>query len=425
MADYTKMWQSLDMDLELHDQLLAGLGQLFQSVYLTQENTPEGMGYFYSVIGEIHGARIQELVELKKTGKPVVGTFCIFVPEELIVGAGGACVGLCGGADFSVPFAEADLPRNICPLIKSAYGFKLSRTCPYMQVSDFIYGETTCEAKKKTWEQLNKLHPTHVMHIPHMKREQDLALWLTELKGFKQHLEQVTGETISADQIREGIRIVNAKRSAMKRLETIRKNEVVPISGLDALLIEQISFYDDPVRFTARLNVLCDELEKRVAQGVAVAPKDAPRIMVAGTPMAPPNWKLHHIVETSGGIVVNEESCIGNRYYKDNVELTDGMDEDALLGAMLKRYAAIDCACFTPNDERVDKVLDLARDTGSAGVVQYALSFCHTYNIESGKIGGALKDAGIPALSIETDYSSEDEGQIRTRVEAFLEQISG
>ncbi len=425
MADYTQMWKSLDMDLELHEQLLAGLGSLFQSVYLTQKDTPSGMDYFYNVIGEIHGARIRELVDLKESGKPIVGTFCIFVPEELIVGAGGACVGLCGGADFSVGFAESDLPRNICPLIKSAYGFKKSRTCPYMQVSDFIYGETTCEAKKKTWEQLNQLHPTHVMHIPHMKRDRDLALWLDELRDFKKHLEQVMGETISADQIRKGIRIVNEKRSAMKRLETIRKNVVVPISGLDALLIEQISFYDDPVRFTRQLNALCDELEERVTQGVSVAPEDAPRIMVAGTPMAPPNWKLHHIVETAGGIVVNEESCIGNRYYKDNVALTDDMDEDQLLTAMLNRYAAIDCACFTPNDERVEKILKLAGETRSAGVVQYALSFCHTYNIESGKVGTALKDAGIPTLSIETDYSSEDEGQIRTRVEAFLEQIRG
>ena len=97
-----------------------------------------------------------------------------------MVGAGGACYGLCGGSPTTIADAETELPRNICPLIKSAHCFKLQRTCPYTQSSDFIYGETTCEAKKKTWEILDKHHPVHVMNIPHMKREKDLKSWKEE-----------------------------------------------------------------------------------------------------------------------------------------------------------------------------------------------------------------------------------------------------
>ncbi len=93
------------------------------------------MSYFDKIRDEIHGKRIEELMKIKSKG----------IPEEIVVAVEGACYGLCGGAQFSIPDAETHLPRNICPLIKSAYGFKLQRTCPYTQ----IYGETTCEAKKR------------------------------------------------------------------------------------------------------------------------------------------------------------------------------------------------------------------------------------------------------------------------------------
>ena len=68
---------------------------------------------------------------------------------------------------LSVPDAEAILPRNLCPLIKSFYGFRLNKTCPYFQSSDLVVGETTCDGKKKVYELLNELIPTYVLEVPH------------------------------------------------------------------------------------------------------------------------------------------------------------------------------------------------------------------------------------------------------------------
>lgn len=140
--------------------------------------------------------------------------------------------------------AETELPRNICPLIKSAYGFKLQHTCAYTQSADFIYGETTCEAKKKTWELLGKHHPVHVMNIPHMKREKDLKMWQEEIKEFKEHIEEVSERKLSLAEMLEGVKLINAKRDAMKRLDTLRgmHPDIMPISGKDALFISQMSF---------------------------------------------------------------------------------------------------------------------------------------------------------------------------------------
>lgn len=422
---YHEMYRKLNMDVEKHEELLNGLFQVYPEIYLNQKDRPENMGYFDWLTSEIHGQRIVELLELKEQNKPLVGTFCIFVPEEVVIGAGGACYGLCGGTQFSIPDAENDLPRNICPLIKSAYGFKVQRTCPYTQASDFIYGETTCEAKKKTWELLNERHPTHVMHIPHMKGEREKALWKEEVLEFIKHIEKIIGKELTFAELKQGVEIINQKRAAMQRLDYLRSasSDIVPISGKDALLTTQTSFFDDPQRFTENLHKLCDELEKRIRDGRSVVPAETPKIMVIGTPMALPNWKLHHVVETTGAVIINEEACIGHRYYKDNID-TEGADSlEALIDRMLDRYMEIDCACFTPNDERVEKIVRMFREKKADGIIYYSLSFCHTYNVESKKVIDRLQKEGIPTLKIESDYSTEDVGQLKTRVEAFVESM--
>lgn len=421
---YPEMWKSLGMNVERFEKMRCVLGDVYQKTFMLQENRPKAMDYFDHIIAELHGGRIREILDAKKQGRPVVGTFCVYVPEELVLAAGGVCIGLCGGSQGSIPDAEKVLPRNICPLVKSAYGFKVAKVCPYFQSVDFVYGETTCDAKKKTWELLDREVPTHVMEIPQMKRERDRALWLEEVKDFKKKMEEVTGKTITSADITQATKVMNGKRKALQRLNALRSHNPTPISGKDALLIEQIAFYDDPVRFTEKVNALCNELDERVKQGKGVAPKTAPRILVSGTPMAMPNWKVHNLIENAGGIVVNEESCIGTRYYKDLMSEQNG-SIDAQLAALTDRYMKIDCSCFTPNTERVDQVVKEYVASKAQGVLHYSLQFCHTYNIEAVKIKEICEKNRIPFLSIESDYSPEDVGQLQTRIEAFLEQVRG
>ena len=226
--------------------------------------------------------------------------------------------------------------------------------------------------------------------------------------------------------MKEGVRIINAKRAALQRLDALRgmHPDIMPISGKDALFITQMGFLDDPKRYTQKVNTLCDELEERIAQKTSVFPANTPRLIVLGTPFAPPNWKLHHAVETTGGVIINEESCIGHRYFKDNVDIEGVENEEALYKALMERYSKIDCACFTPNEGRIEKILNMVKERQADGVIYYTLSFCHTYNVESKLVLDAMEEAGIPALAIESDYSPEDAGQIKTRVEAFLESIA-
>ncbi len=419
MGNYKNMWKSLNMDLDKHDILCDALPESFGEIYLTQKDRPESMNYFNYALAEVHGARIQELQESKKDGKKVVGTFCVFVPDEVIFATDTIGVGLCSGSQFWIEDGEKVLPRNLCPLVKAFVGAKVSRTCPYFQSCDMIVGETTCDGKKKAYEILEKYMPVHVMELPQMKREKDFEQWQDEIKIFIKTMEKLTRNKVTIEKLKEGIHLANRKRRVLKRLYDLRKNTPSPISGLDALLVSQVAFMDDPERFITKTEELCDELEKRVKNPI---PNGKKRIMVTGTPMAVPNWKLHSIVEELDAEIVVEETCTGTRYFENQVS-DEGDTIDQLVKNLAARYMNINCACFTPNGSRLEDILKYVEEYDIDGVIYYNLSFCHTYAIEYKKVEKALKEKSIPLLNIETDYSEEDVGQIKTRVEAFLEMM--
>lgn len=289
-------------------------------------------------------------------------------------------------------------------------------------MADLITGETTCDGKKKAWEILAESTPIHVMDLPQMKREKDKAHWVDELKTFTSVVEELTGTKVEKEKLDESIKLINRKRQALKRLYDLRKNKVLPISGKDAMLVSQIAFYDDPNRFIEKTNELCDELDIRVKEGISIASENTARILVTGTPMAIPNWKMHHIVETSGGVVVCEETCTGTRYFENFVNENNNTLEDQYQ-SLADRYLGINCACFTPNNGRIEDIIRLYEEYNADGVVYYSLPFCTTYATEYKKVKDALDAKNIPVIMIETDYSLQDVGQIKTRLEAFFEMI--
>ena len=423
MTDYVKMWRDLGMDLESHDMLCQVLPTAVGDVFMTQENRPKAMDFWDLVISEVHGIRPAELIEEQKKGRKVFGTFCVFVPDEVIIACNGIVTGLCGGSQFWVPGGEAVLPKNTCPLIKASVGARLGRTCPFFRIADVYVGETTCDGKKKAYEILGQDVPMLIMDVPQMKRPKDIVKWKEEIADFAAKVEEITGNRLTFEKLKATIHTVNEKRRAMQRVYDARKSLNLPISGRDALLMTQISFFDDPARCAQMCNRLADELEQRIADGVSVAKPGDKRILITGTPLAVPNWKLHNIIETSGAAVVCEEMCTGTRYFENLVD-EGGETLDELFMALAQRYMKNNCACFTPNPGRIDDILRLAEAYRADGVIDCSLKFCGLYDIEKRSVAEALKAKGIPVLSLETDYEDSDAGQLRTRIEAFVEMLN-
>lgn len=181
--DYHKMWGDLGMDVEAHDGLLGVVGEMYQTMYLTQKNRPASTSYLDGVAANLHSGRIREMVDGRSEGNPkkIVGSFCLYVPEEVVTAAGAVEVGLCAGAEWAPEDAERYVPRNTCPLIKGFMGFKLGRVCPYIESADLVVGENTCDGKKKAYEQFSKLKPMYIMDVPHVRNEDTKLQWRHEV----------------------------------------------------------------------------------------------------------------------------------------------------------------------------------------------------------------------------------------------------
>jgi benzoyl-CoA reductase/2-hydroxyglutaryl-CoA dehydratase subunit BcrC/BadD/HgdB len=144
--------------------------------------------------------------------------------------------------------------------------------------------------------------------------------------------------------------------------------------------------------------------------------------MISGCPSVSGNWKVHSLVEKAGASIVIDETCTGTRYFENLVDET-ATDLTGQLNAIADRYMKINCSCFTPNTDRIKDVVNKTKEYKVHGVIHYVLQYCHTYNIEAIKLDSALKKENVPTLKIETDYSEEDIGQLRTRIDAFLERL--
>ncbi len=354
--------------------------------------------------------------KIKDENRPVIGIFCTYFPQELAIAMGAAVVGLCATSDETIPAAEADLPKNLCPLIKSSYGFGKTDKCPYFYFSDLVVGETTCDGKKKMYEYLADFKPVHIMELPNCVTEKGIEMYRGEIIRMKEKLEEFFGVVITEEDIRRGIEVKNAERQAMKRLYSIMKADPAPISGTDLMnTLVGVGFNFEKEKIPAQMDALIAKIQ---AEGKASEKK--PRILITGCPMGGATMKVIAAVEESGADVVAFENCTGAKAMEENVDLSD----PDVYGALARKYMNIGCSCMTPNDNRI-KLLDSMIDEYHVdGVIDMELQACHTYAVETLRIKRFVNDEKkIPYMNLETDYSQSDVGQLKTRVAAFIEML--
>jgi benzoyl-CoA reductase/2-hydroxyglutaryl-CoA dehydratase subunit BcrC/BadD/HgdB len=359
-------------------------------------------------------------------GRKVVGTFCVFAPDELIYAAGGLPIRIDAGADEAIPDGEQDLGTvNICPVIKSSLGLK-RLNIPFAGEArlDLALIPTVCDGKKKLVDIFARYVPTWMIQVPHTSLDPRVRdYWRTEIKLLRDNLEDFTGQKIKAKDLAEAIKLFNRKRRAIRRLYEIRKAPVPPITGRDALLVLATSYHDDPQRWTEQTERLCLELEDRVRRGMGVAePRQVSRLMLAGCPIVPPNWKVPDILEELGGVIVTDELCTGSRGYWYLVG-EEGRSVDEMVTALADRYIMCECPCFVPNTPRLKRIVESVQAWNVKGVIYYQLLFCHTLNIEAMEVERALRQVGTPMCKIDTDYSEQGAEALRTRLESFLETL--
>ena len=359
--------------------------------------------------------------EIKQKNIPFVGTFCTYFPQEIAMAMGACVVGLCSTSDETIPDAEKDLPRNLCPLIKSSYGFAKTDKCPYFYFSDLIVGETTCDGKKKMYELLNELKRTHILHLPQGRdRAYEREGWYEECRLLKEELEGFYGITITDDDLRAVVRRRNRLRAAQLDMFALQANQPAAMSGVDLMsTMFAGTFSFDIEAYTQQLEQKVAKLREAYDAGERPVAADAKRILITGCPVGGVINKIGRTIESNGGVVVCMDDCSGER----TAAMMIDPEAPDILRAIADRYLDINCSVMTPNDGRMENTLAMCEKYHVDGVVESVLQACHTFNVESARMQEAVEGAGIPYMKIETDYSNGDMGQIETRIAAFIETL--
>lgn len=361
-------------------------------------------------------------MEFKKKGGKIAGCLCAYTPVEILEAAGMASIGLCGTSQETIPDAEKVLPKTICPLIKSTYGFALTKKCPYTYFSDIIIGETTCDGKKKMYELLGEIKDVHILHLPQGKDvPYAKKMWYEECVRLKEALEEKFGITITDEALRNAVKKRNYARKLMCELYAMQKAEPPMMKGIDMMLsIQKETFAMSVDDYIADMEKLIADAKKAYLEdGERPVSADAKRILLTGCPSGGLIEKVVMTIESLGGVVVCRNDCSGERSQSFLI------DENAenIMEAISDRYLKIDCSVMTPNTGRYEDTLNMIEKYKVDGVIDIVLTGCHTFNIETHTMAKVMKENDIPYMKLETDYSLADKGQIDTRIGAFIEML--
>ena len=372
-------------------------------------------------IDEVKTDFAQQLEMAKDEGKKVVGSLCSYFPREIAWAAGAITVGLCGTTEGPIVEAEKVLPADQCPMVKATYGRAINNTCPIFPLADVLVGETTCDGRKKMYELLGREKIMHVMDLPQRPEEPEAKIhWRGEIEKLKTFIEDQLEVKISDDDLRKAIAQGNRERALARAIHECRKIQPPPIMGLDLVGISTKTGYTvDRMAYANNLASILGELKHRVQNKEAACSPERPRILWTGLGNSLGCDKVLRLVEECGGVVVCQEGCGGVTRLNDPIDETkDPLD------AIAERYLRVTCSCMSPNNTRFDDIDFLISDYAIDGVIDLTWQSCHAFNIESFRVGELVTEKhGLPFLHVVTDFSQSDIGQLKVRIEAFIEQI--
>lgn len=348
----------------------------------------------------------------KAEGRPIVGIMCEYTPRELILAAGGVPVCLCGGSAARIPAAEEHLPANLCPLIKSTFGYHVEKSNPFLEWADLVVAETTCDGKKKMFELMGESRPMHVLALPHRLDGAGLERWEQEMRRFVGEMEGRFKVRITAGKIRDAIRVMNRERRLRREIGGLMRCDDPPLTGRELLGLKSIiSGIPEDI---AQYEKIFEELER--ADGIGAA--DRVRVLLTGVPVVHGAERVVDLIEDHGGLIVCQENCTGLKPILDDVD--EAWDDP--IAALAKKYFGIPCSVMTPNDGRMASLRRLVAEFRPACVIELIWQACLTYDVESARVRRLVQEElGLPYLRIETDYSPSDSGRIAVRVEALFE----
>jgi len=350
---------------------------------------------------------------------------CEFTPREIILAAGGVPVCLFGGSAATIPAAEQHLPANLCPLIKSTFGYQVTGKNPFLNWADLVVAETTCDGKKKMFELMCATKPMYVLELPQKAEELDaLEHWVVEMRKLQQHLATRFAADITEAKLIRAIQLMNRERGLRRQLADLMVLEKPPLNGRQLLNFKSIisGVEADFLQYERALE-LYGQANAKVADHASRVTNHPPpvRVLLTGVPLPHGAERVLELVEGTGAVVVCMENCTGLKPILEDVDLEAEPDP---IRAIARKYYHLPCSVMTPNPRRFESLRALAAKFRPQCVIELVWQACLTYDVESWRVRKIVEEElRLPYLKITTDYSPSDSARITARVEALFEMV--
>lgn len=351
----------------------------------------------------------------KEQGKKVVGFLCSHVPEEIIYAAGLLPYRLRAPGCTETTSADVYMGHVNCTYVRSCLEYI------YKEKYDFLDGfifTNSCDHTRRLYDVLRETKQFPLMHllsVPHKVSGEGIARFhRDEFIRLKKALEETFGMEITKDKLRKAIEVYNESRKLLRQLYELRKGPNPPLTGAETLSIMTAAGLMPRDQYNELLTKLLEELKER--RGLS---DHKARLMVAGSGGCD-DPAYFQAIEDLGGLIVTDTLCLGTRGFWHPVEVED----DLMLG--LARSYLKQPACANMTDQvagRVEYIKQMAKDFEVDGVIFQRIRYCDLWGGQLLYVTDKLKEYGIPMLSLEREYTSGGEGQLQTRVQAFLESI--
>jgi benzoyl-CoA reductase subunit C len=361
--------------------------------------------------------KTREILEHKAQGKKVFGWLCTYIPEEVIHAAGALPIRITGyNQEMELEDGNAYLYINNCSFSRSCLQLGLRKEYDFL---DGVVGGSTCDGARRLfdlWRYYLKPSFFQVLTVPRKSHERAHQLYYSQVEEFRKHLEEYLGFIITDEALLKSTLVLNRQRALLKELYELRKLDSPLITGAETMEVLNGTFRMPKEQCNAYLQDLIEDLKKN---GRGHKPKA--RLMLIGSVLNNPEF--FKSIEELDTIVVTDELCTSTRYWSDPVVL-EGSEN--VLEAISRRYLSnFPCARMYPSTERFDRIVKLAKEARIDGIISETIRYCVPYAHDIPLLSDRLKSEGLPLLTLDVEYGTSGSGQIRTRVQAFLEMVEG
>lgn len=348
----------------------------------------------------------------KTQGTKIIGYRCLNVPEEIIHAAGMAPYPLFGGPE-PISLADSYMQPYICEFVRNVFDRALAGKLDFL---DGLVLCNTCDAVRKLYDHWRTYVKTPLCYMINNPQEvyssQAYSYYYIELQNFRQEMENFAGRKISDADLAASISLYNETRSLLKKIYLLRKQDPPALSGAEALDMSMAAMIIPKQEANVLLRQVLEEAGKRKDRPETWSP----RILITGSIIDQP--ALIQLVEEAGGVVAVDDLCTSSRYFWQEAIGDNPMDA-------LCRYATQRslCPCMHPAEKRLDYLQELIREFAVEGVIYFNLKYCDPFIFEGVMFKETLEKAGIPVMVLETGHDLSGIGQLKTRVQAFIEML--